>query len=77
MLPLRSGGWVAQAVGIAGDVAIDQLKNALCCRESIYDEHTTGSMNPFHSDGAQGDVWLPGLDKAHGGLSGVRLDWAW
>jgi hypothetical protein len=61
----------------------DIILDATLKRENIYDEHTWGSPNPFHRPDPRpglrdpGEVRLPGLYKAHGGLSGIRLDWAW
>ena len=71
--PVRSVGWYAQGFGLGGDVALDALKSHTGFRESIYDEHKYGSMNPWHK-GNGGHTWLPGLYRSHGR---TRLDWAW
>jgi hypothetical protein len=55
-----------QALGLAGDAAIDALKNQLFGHESICDEGTVGYINPLHGflpgplKGPQ--VELPGIE---------------
>ncbi len=55
-----------QALGLAGDAAIDVLKNELFGNESICDEGTLGYINPLHGflpgplKGPQ--IFLPGIE---------------
>jgi hypothetical protein len=71
---VRPIGWGMQTFGMAGDVAIDFVKSRTGFRESIFDEHKYGSINPFHKGHTQGHTWLPGLYKRNGR---PRMDFAW
>jgi RHS repeat-associated protein len=78
--PLRPVGWTLQAGGLAGDVGIDVMKNALLNNhESVFDEHIPGyilgsRVGPFaQQHGLQNRVFLHGLYLDNGS---PRLDFA-
>jgi RHS repeat-associated protein len=65
-----------EASGLAGDAALDWLKNKTTGNgESVFDEDICGGILPRFIDNGGPKTWLPGLSKNQNGSIHVDFEW--